>query len=262
MRKLLAFLAFALLTAGFARAAPDQSCNAGEIKPPDGVEIVCSNTWRLNGTCSGNDMWDQWEIGGEPNPEGPFIRPWTNAPIRVIGYELVKLQAGDNDGVWHRAAVAIRAAAEELGQALRNLSVIARDFFTLNWNAIGIDHASGFDRIAAIQAEAEKSIGVARYSNERQSWFMIGSGIHSQPDAMLWLAPGETHSLRLWPAGTGQIWPSKAGALHSKYEDILDVHGLCFGGGPVKIFLTIYYTPLNAPNFRKEESPRNTQVQP
>jgi hypothetical protein len=81
------------------------------------------------------------------------------------------------------------------------------------------------------------------YSNDHKSWFMIGSAISSQPDAMLWLAPGESHSQRMWPAGTGQFWPSKALANHYKYADMLDLHGICFGGGSVTIFLTIYYTP-------------------
>jgi hypothetical protein len=81
------------------------------------------------------------------------------------------------------------------------------------------------------------------YTNNHKSWFMIGSAISGQPDAMLWLAPGETHSQRMWPAGTGQLWPSKTLANHDKDADMLDLHGSCFGGGSVTIFLTIYYTP-------------------
>ena len=81
------------------------------------------------------------------------------------------------------------------------------------------------------------------YINNGKSWFMIGSGNSAQPDAMLWLAPDETHSQRMWPAGMGQIWPSKALASIDKYADMFDQHGICFGGGSVTIFLTIYYTP-------------------
>jgi hypothetical protein len=56
----------------------------------------------------------------------------------------------------------------------------------------------------------------SNYTDDHKSWFMIGSAISGQPDAMLWLAPGETHSQRIWPAGMGQIWPSKSLASHDK----------------------------------------------
>jgi hypothetical protein len=83
-----------------------------------------------------------------------------------------------------------------------------------------------------------------RYINDRQSWFMVGSGIYPQPDAMLWLAPGQTHTQRIWPNSSGQIWPSRAHARKTTpLEDVLVVHGTCFGGTPVTLLLTIYYTP-------------------
>ncbi len=97
--------------------------------------------------------------------------------------------------------------------------------------------------LVKLQSDEEAKPDI-RYRNDHQSWFMIGSGINSQPDAMLWLAPGETHAHRMWPAGIGHIWPASALARHAtQYEDILDLHGTCFGGGPITIFLTIYYTP-------------------
>lgn len=179
---------------------------------------------------------------GQTNPDDAFIRPWAETPITVIGYELVKLQFDDPES-WRRVAIAIRAGARELGHALLYLGVIAKDVVTLDWAAIAADRAATLDKIAAIQKETDERIPETRYSNDRQSWFMIGSGIHPQSDAMLWLAPGETHSVRMWPPGTGQIWPSKALALKGKHQDILDLHGVCFGGGVVKILLTIYYTP-------------------
>jgi hypothetical protein len=78
--------------------------------------------------------------------------------------------------------------------------------------------------------------------NSRLSWFAIGSAIYPQPDIMIWLAPGETHSKQMWTSHTGQLWPSREKA-DSGLRDMLDLHGLCFGGGPVTIFVTIYYIP-------------------
>jgi hypothetical protein len=34
-------------------------------------------------------MWADWKIAGLPDP---FVRPWLDVPIVVVGYELVKLQ--------------------------------------------------------------------------------------------------------------------------------------------------------------------------
>jgi hypothetical protein len=182
MRKILLAVALSALFSVLARAAHVQTCNGSHNTVPDSLQVVCSATWQLSGTCTGKDLWDQWIVTG-PSPSGDaFIRPWADTPITVIGYELVKLQDDDRNP----------------------------------------DSA---------------------YTNNHKSWFMIGSAISGQPDAMLWLAPGETHSQRMWPAGTGQLWPSKTLANHDKDADMLDLHGSCFGGGSVTIFLTIYYTP-------------------
>jgi hypothetical protein len=72
------------------------------------------------------------------------------------------------------------------------------------------------------------------------SWFMVGSAM--QPDAMIWMAPGETHSKQMWPAGQGQPWPKKADANPARLADLLDLHGTCYRGS-VFMFLTIYYVP-------------------
>lgn len=73
------------------------------------------------------------------------------------------------------------------------------------------------------------------------SWFMIGSGV--QPDAQRWLAPNETHSLLMWPAGLGQPFPSIENARTGETEDILDLHGWCPQGDTATIMMTVYYTP-------------------
>jgi hypothetical protein len=38
-------------------------------------------------------MWDAWAVDGRTNPSPPFVRPWLDVPIEIVGYELVKLAA-------------------------------------------------------------------------------------------------------------------------------------------------------------------------
>jgi hypothetical protein len=88
----------------------------------------------------------------------------------------------------------------------------------------------------------------AKQLNDKMSWFMIGSGIAPQPDTMLWLWPGQTGAKNIWPAESGQIWPAKKDAITTtRYTDVLDLHGQCFGGGEITMFLTIYYISSPAP---------------
>ena len=183
MRTLLLAGLLAALLSTPAPAEHVQTCNGGKVSVLDGVQMVCSASWTFSASCTGEDLWDKWHVQGQSKPDEPYIRPWADTPITVIGYELVKLQR---------------------------------------------------DRLSSV---------FSRYENDRMSWFMIGSGMNSQPDAMLWLGPGETRSRIMWPAGMGQVWPSKDRARKAKYEDILDLHGKCFGGAPITIHLTIYYTP-------------------
>lgn len=150
------------------------------------VATVCSATWQFTGRCGAADMVHEWRVHGFQNSPDAYIRPFSERPITVIGYELVKV-TGMNGEPW-------------------------RD----------------------------------------KSWFMIGSTI--QPDAMIWLAPGQTHAKTFWPAGTGQPWPSKhqavpvkinrndKGEIISMNGDLLDLHGWCPKDESVGIMLTIYYT--------------------
>lgn len=174
-----------ILLAGLLAVLPSTPAHAEHTKICGGgdVTIPCSATWALSGTCSGEDMWDKWTISsGQANVGEKFIRPWENTPIKVIGYELVKIQ---------------------------HLS-----FWRFN----------------------------DRYLNATQSWFMIGSTIHAQSDAMLWLGPGENRARLIWPTGLGNVWPIKAKARKGLL-DILDLHGQCFGSGSILMYFTIYYSP-------------------
>jgi hypothetical protein len=76
---------------------------------------------------------------------------------------------------------------------------------------------------------------------DARSWFMIGSTI--QPDAMVWLPPGQTHGKTMWPSGVGQPWPSTDEPDPTAGPNMLDLHGWCPKGDRVSIMLTIYYTP-------------------
>jgi hypothetical protein len=89
--------------------------------------------------------------------------------------------------------------------------------------------------ITVVGYELVKLQGVANF------WFMIGSMI--QPDAQLWLAPNETHSKQMWPAGSGQPFPSIEQANPAKREDVIDLHGGCPKGDKPTIMMTIYYNP-------------------
>jgi hypothetical protein len=92
-------------------------------------------------------------------------------------------------------------------------------------------------RITIIGYELVKISG----GGDAKSWFMIGSMI--QPDAMVWLAPGQTHGKTMWPNGVGQPWPPADEADQVGTRDILDLHGWCPKGDNVTIMLTLYYTP-------------------
>jgi hypothetical protein len=213
-------LALAIATLALPQIArADERCVGRE-----GVAVVCSATMQFNGTCTGGDMWNSWKVGGFAPSDDGLVRPWLDYPIVVIGYELVKLQADPGplagpDGWWGW-----------LKDKLRGLA--------------GLPNHS--------------------YLNARMSWFSVGSMI--QPDALIWLAPGEMHAKQMWPAGHGQPWPSKRdakptrphknakGEIDAVGGDLIDLHGLCYGGGPVTIMLTLYYvakmeqaTPQTAP---------------
>lgn len=83
-------------------------------------------------------------------------------------------------------------------------------------------------------------------------FFMIGSG--HQPDAFLWMGPGENHARWMMGPGLGHPWPSKQKAAANwqpGHEEMINVHGTCSSPDlkaltPVTILLTVYYI-ANAP---------------
>ncbi len=36
-------------------------------------------------------MWDAWKVTGTYNSKDAFVRPWLDYPVKIVGYELVKL---------------------------------------------------------------------------------------------------------------------------------------------------------------------------
>jgi hypothetical protein len=197
-------LALAMATLALPQTArADERC-AGAKALRSSARPRCSST----APAPAGDMWNSWKVGGFAPSDDGLVRPWLDYPIVVIGYELVKLQADLPDGWWGWLKYKLRGLA----------------------GSTQLDHS---------------------YLNAKISWFSVGSTI--QPDAMIWLAPGETHAKQMWPAGHGQPWPSKRDAKpttphkNAKGEvdagggDLIDLHGLCYGGGPVTIMLTLYY---------------------
>ena len=197
------FLAGALVLAAMTTCGAEERLRASDCKQPG---VPCSETWQFTGACSGADMWNQWTISGRHASSDYFVRPFTDHPIRIVGYELMKIQIDPKRDV--------TGFADWLKSLFRPKDNI-------------------------------------EYLNTHISYFMIGSTI--QQDAMLWLYPGQTGGRRDFPAGLSQPWPSakdakpvtylydKDGKIYGARGDLLDIHGICFGGGPVTILMTLYY---------------------
>lgn len=73
-------------------------------------------------------------------------------------------------------------------------------------------------------------------ANNPHDFFMVGNNL--TPDPMLWLAANELHRREIYPYGYGHPFPAKFEALPSNY---IDLHGRCFGGGRVRMKLTLHY---------------------
>src|ERR1044072_141986 len=63
------------------------------------VATVCSATWQFTGACGAADMVHEWKVHGFENSPDAYIRPFSEHPISVIGYELVKV-TGMNGEPW------------------------------------------------------------------------------------------------------------------------------------------------------------------
>jgi hypothetical protein len=92
-------LVVALSWAWIIRAPPalaadkQQACEGHSYTVPNDFNLVCSASWRFTGRCTGRDLWDAWTVDGRTSPSPPFVRPWLDVPIEIVGYELVKLAA-------------------------------------------------------------------------------------------------------------------------------------------------------------------------
>lgn len=89
-------LGILLAIAWIAQAKSDdiQGCQGRFYEIPAGISLVCSATWVFDGPCDGKDLWDRWKVEGQTKPNEPWIRPWANERIVVIGYEMTKV-SGD-----------------------------------------------------------------------------------------------------------------------------------------------------------------------
>jgi hypothetical protein len=74
-------------------------------------------------------------------------------------------------------------------------------------------------------------------------WWMVGNGV--VPDAMVFMTRSEDHVKQFFPSGFGMPFPGVGAALPTDY---VDLHGVCASvGDTVEFFLTLYYTPADAP---------------
>lgn len=71
-------------------------------------------------------------------------------------------------------------------------------------------------------------------------WWMIGS-TYSSGDTILFMGPGETSKLVWFPEGKTIHIPGTASPDWAIWK-YLDMHGLCWGTGPVNVWITLYYT--------------------
>jgi hypothetical protein len=68
-----------------------QSCMGRQHAIPRNVTLVCSGTWQFTGPCDGVDLWDRWKVQGQTTTDEPFVRPFLDDRIVVIGYEMTKV---------------------------------------------------------------------------------------------------------------------------------------------------------------------------
>jgi hypothetical protein len=111
---MIVLLSMFLIVLGVQSAAAEhtQSCEDRSYSVSNHFSLVCSATWQFDGVCDGtSDMWDRWKLSGRTvQPNDPFIRPWLDQDITVIGYELVKVK-GSSDS-WFMVGSAMQADAQ------------------------------------------------------------------------------------------------------------------------------------------------------
>lgn len=91
MPYLLPSLFIAFVSSSGALADSVQNCEGHNYSVKGDFKLICSATWRFTAKCVGRDMWADWTVGGRTTPSGPFVRPWLDVPIEIVGYELVKI---------------------------------------------------------------------------------------------------------------------------------------------------------------------------
>jgi hypothetical protein len=178
-------------------AALDRRC------VPD--KTICSATWKFEAVCTGRDMWDRWKVSGATAPPDYFVRPWLDEPIKVIGYELMRLP--DNSWSWW----------------LRSwFSVDAWRAWARSW--LVDPRAEWFMVGSTLQPDAMISIG-PRELHAKTIW----------PDG---------HG-QMWPSRQAATPVASiadaSGVTVAASGDLIDLHGTCFRGRAM-LFLTIYYT--------------------
>jgi hypothetical protein len=194
----------------FAYAQPAnaaQNCE-GKSFAAEGYEVVCSATWSLVGECDGNDMWARWTISGRTSSPDSFIRPWADTPIKVIGYELVRL-SDSSSWAWAKSWFRWRAWLATARKFTRN---------SASWFMIG----------STIEPDGMLWLGDGETRVSRVWPHGFGQPWPSRTDAR--------------PVA---FIRDRDGKVVAANGDLLDLHGACFDPGAVTILLTIYYSPAD-----------------
>lgn len=85
-----------------AQTTVHESCGGATFPVYSGSHEICSHTFLLAGTCTGGDMYNVWTVvsGNVAGYGPPYMYPWENEWIQIIGATITDLTPADNYGGW------------------------------------------------------------------------------------------------------------------------------------------------------------------
>ncbi|SRR5258705_4647685 len=117
--------------------------------------------------------------------------------------------------------------------------------FVYRWS---IENRTGWNLQSWLWASIKVyAIEILRYSGNENpvgptTWWMIGSTF-SSGDTITFMSPNDDHVYRDFGPGRDILIPGM-GQPDSDASHYLDLHGSCFGGGPVSFWVVLYYTEV------------------